>query len=312
MIPSLIQLDESYSEFFEKKTGEKIVIITSPEQAKEILPGAKVLISFPFLPLEYLEIAKDLEWLYVMSAGVDGLPFEELSRRGITVTNSSGIHIKQMSEHALGIMIMFSRGLGDHLKAQVEKKWERRLNVDELEGKTLCVVGAGRVGAEIARKAKAFDMKVIGIKASPRPMEYFDEIYGLESLEDCLKVSDYVVLLTPLTDKTYHLFGEKQFDAMKESAVFINMSRGDTVDEEAVIRALEQKKIRGAGLDVFHNEPLEPDSRLWELDNVMITPHNSGLSRHYFEKAADLFAESYQRYQKGLTLPNRVDLIKQY
>lgn len=312
MIPSLIPLERKYTDYFENGTGERIVNLTDRAGAEKLLPGAEILVSFPRIPEGYLDMAKNLKWIYIMSAGVNGLPFAELIRRNISVTNASGIHAEQMSEHAMGVMIMFSRRLDLNYRMQLRKKWLRVEDADELTGKSLCVVGAGTIGRELARKAGAFGMNVTGLKRNPSPVPFFDEILGMDRLHDALAKADYVVLLTPLTRETYRLFGEQEFASMKKSAVFLNLSRGDTVDETALIAALRGGTIRGAGLDVFHNEPLEPESPFWNLDNVILTPHNSGLSRHYFQRAVELFAQSYRCFRNGLELPNRVDLVKQY
>ncbi len=297
---------------FEKETGESILSFADLNEALKFLPEADILIVFGRIDKEALKICSKLKWLFSVSAGVEHLPFTELKEKGVIVTNTRGIHGEQISEHVFGMVLSFSRQLMLSRKNQLQKKWAQLLPVDELPGKTLCIIGAGSIGSEIARKAKAFDMHVIGLKKHPEAMEYFDDVFGIEKLHDVLGLADYAVLITPLTDETYHIMGAEEFKAMKRTGVFINMSRGDTVDEASLIDALRNGIIAGAGLDVFHTEPLPPESPLWEMENVIITPHNSGVSPHYFEKTLKVFRESLALYRQGKELPNRIDLERKY
>ena len=256
---------------------------------------------------------RNLKWLHVLNAGVEMLPFERLAEKNLLVTNSRGIHVTQISEQILGMMICFSRGLHYHFRNKLEAKWENRYSYDELYGKTLCIIGAGNIGRELARRAKAFDMEIVGIRsnAAEKP-EHFDAVAGIDRLREMLGKSDYVVNLLPLTPATRRLIGENEFAAMKPSAVFLNFSRGDVVDEQALIRALKNGKIRGAGLDVFQTEPLPPDSELWNMENVLITPHSSGFSPNLAEKMFDLFKRLYITYRSGGEMFNVVNLQKRY
>lgn len=307
MIAAFIQVPEENLKYFKEQTGEDIVIINSPEEAKKILPQAEIITGYSLTPAEYYDMAPNLKWVFIMAAGVDGVPFDKLSDRGIPVSNAGGIHISFMSEHAIGVMIMFSRGLYKNMRNQLAKKWDRIGDADELTDKTLTIIGAGKIGAAIARKAKALDMKVVGLDKFPRPNEHFDTVRPLEDLIPALSESDYVILTTPLTPETYHFMSTSQFSAMKQNAVFINMSRGHTVDEPALIEALEKGVIRGAALDVFQQEPLSPDSKLWDLENVIITPHNCGASIQYFPRAIKVFVEAYKAFKNGQPIPNTID-----
>ncbi len=305
-------MQEKHYRYFEQRTGTRIVPAITHEERARLIPQAEILLSFPSTVKKYIAQVETLKWVFCMSAGVEELPFDELMERKIVVSNASGVHAEQMSEHTLGVMIAFCREFHTLMKNQFANKWERRMDVDELSGKTLCVIGTGSVGREIARKAKAFYMNVIGVKSTPTTLPDFDEIYPSTRLRDALQASDYIVLIAPLTDATYHMIGLSEFQCMKPSAVFINISRGDTVDEEALLMALKNGWIKGAGLDVFHEEPLPQESRLWKLDNVILTPHNSGLSRHYFQKCVALFADAYERFISGHGVLNQIDLKKGY
>jgi D-2-hydroxyacid dehydrogenase (NADP+) len=294
-----------------KQTGETIHAFYSPQEAVEVLPDAEIIITFGRLDRDILKTCRSLKWVFSMSAGVEKLPLAELREMGVTVTNARGIHGPQIAEQTMGMIITFNRCLNRCARNQLQKRWEV-LPVGELTGETLCIIGAGSIGKEIARKAKAFDMKVIGLKRHPETLEHFDLVWPVDKLHEALRQADYSVLITPLTDDTYHLIGAQEFRVMKRGSIFINVSRGDTVDETALIEALQNGSIAGAGLDVFHEEPLPPGSPLWDMENVMITPHNAGSSPHYITRIIDLFLANLSCYRQGKPLPNRIDLKRKY
>ena len=311
MIVSLVDMSRELRDRIARETGETVAVCRSGEEER-VLPQAEIMIGHMNPGQRRLELARRLRWYFCISAGVEKLPFAYLREHGITVTNSSGMHGPQMSEHALGMMIAFSRGLLRSVHNQRRHVWERDMMLGQLAGSTLCVVGAGSIGQATARRARAFDMKVIGLRRHPGPVEFFDEIGGMDRLHEALGLADYVLLLTPLTRETRGLMGAAEFAAMKKSAVFLNLSRGGTVDEEALTAALRDGVIAGAGLDVFGQEPLDPASPLWDMENVLITPHVAGILPHYVELAADVFIRSYDSYRRGEPLPNRVDLAGGY
>lgn len=312
MIVSLAQLENEFCDKIERVTGEKVLKYKNACEAMQALPEAEVVIAWGNFSSESLQVCKKLKWLFILSAGVEKLPFTELKGKGVLVANASGIHGTQMAEQTLGMMISFSRGLHRSIRNQLQRKWEQITPMSELAGKCLCIIGAGSIGREVARKAKAFDMKVIGLKKHVEALQYFDCVWDMEKLTDALSEADYTVLLTPLTTETFHLIGAEAFRSMKPGSIFINMSRGDTVDEVALIEALQKGYIAGAGLDVFHEEPLPSTSPLWGLENVIITPHNAGQSVHYMSKATDVFLENWEFYKQGRELPNQVDPDKMY
>ncbi|MGA2142766.1 MAG: D-2-hydroxyacid dehydrogenase, partial [Brevinematales bacterium] len=312
MVLSLVPenvLPREYLDRIVTLTGEKVFLprdIPSQVMAENI----DVLIIFGWSGID-LNIYPALKWVFSISAGVEKLPFESLISRGVTVTNTRGIHGGQIAEHVIGMMLSFSRQLARARDNQSRKRWFQGLPVDELTGKKLLIIVAGSIGSEIARKAAVFDMDITGIKNNPSPagLANFNRIHGKEKdiLHDDLSLADYIVLITPLTDETYHLIGREEFSLMKKSAYFINISRGDTVEETSLIEALRTGKIAGAGLDVFHSEPLPADSPLWEMENVLITPHNSGISPYYMDRTADIFSKSLSLYREGKILPNLID-----
>lgn len=244
-----------------------------------------------------------LKWIHTTSAGVDRLP-ESMRTSDVIVTNSSGVHPIPISEHVFSFILMSARGLHVSFRAQIEKgEWERnfqKFNVAELPDQTIGIVGVGRIGQEVERLARLFGMKVLTVTSKTG------------NLDKLLKDSDYVVNCLPLTPHTHHFFDKKKFLKMKRSAFFINIGRGKTVDEEALIKVLKAGKIAGAGLDVTEEEPLPKSSPLWNLKNVILTPHYSGWTPHYMDRVIEIFCKNLKAYLKGRKMPNLVDKQKGY
>jgi len=251
--------------------------------------------------------AKQLKWIQYFGAGVDHFLFPELVESSIILTSSSGVHSTPVSEHVLGLMLSFTRGLHLLMRNQLKKKWEK-VPVNELCGKTVSVVGLGNVGREVARKAKCLGMTVIAArrKASIKP-DYVDELLPPESLQELFTRSDFIVLTVPLTAETEGLVGEAQLRSMKKTSYLINVSRGKIVQEDALVRALEMERIAGAGLDVFEEEPLPNGSKLWNMKNVIITPHMAGSTPYYWERTTSIFCENLKRFVRNEPMINVVD-----
>jgi phosphoglycerate dehydrogenase-like enzyme len=281
----------------------------------EVLTEADVLFSLSTMPVDLLSRASRLKWIQLTSAGADRLVDREILRSGIAVTTASGIHVTPIGEYVLGMMIMLAKGWPHLFRAQEKGEWAR-LTPQELEGRTVGVVGLGSVGQEVARLAKLLGMRVLGVRRSGAPLEsgeyLVDEMFAPLDLLHVLSQSDYVVLALPLTEETHHLMGELAFQAMKTSAYLINVSPGAVVDEVALVRALKVGLIAGAGLDVFESEPLPPESELWKLRNVIISPHIAAATRHYNERAVALFCENIRHYLADEPLLNLVDPQRGY
>ncbi|TYP51327.1 D-2-hydroxyacid dehydrogenase [Thermosediminibacter litoriperuensis] len=296
-----------------KKTREvapdwNVVISENPEDKIKEIIDADIYVDWGFnFERRLVEAAGRLKWIQSLSAGVDRLPFDLVKEKGIIVTTTSGIHKVPISELVFGYMLMFARGLNRFYDQQKKKIWDKKVNTTELFEKTLGVVGAGNIGNEIARLGKAFGMKVIGLSRSGRTEGNYDEMYDGSSLKELLSKSDFVVCSVPLTAETRHLFREEHFKAMKPTAYFINIARGAVIEEKALIKALKEGWIAGAALDVFEEEPLPPESPLWEMPNVIITPHIAGGSDRYMERAMKVVNENLERYLKGERLINIVD-----
>ncbi len=316
MIVSLLVWDTPYIAAIEKVLGEKITECRTKESALRALPEAEIVILLGGgglqLDHELLSVSKKLRLVLSISAGMEKLPLPALHDRNIAVCNTKGAHAVTMAEFVLGGMLAFSHHFPTFIKNQAQAHWQSIFAGDDLEGQTVCIIGAGAIGSEIGKKAKAFDMNVIGIKRHPAPLLYFDEIWSLSRLHEALRLADYVVLITPLTPDTFHLMGAEEFACMKKFAVFINISRGDTVDEAALIYALQEKKIAGAFLDVFHTEPLPKESPLWAMENVFVAPHNAGPSNNSERRVTQVLIDNIVRLRNGQELINQVKKDEMY
>ncbi|NEU30485.1 D-2-hydroxyacid dehydrogenase [bacterium LRH843] len=256
----------------------------------------------------------NLKWIQSWSAGVNNLPLDHLAAKKIFVSSASGVHAYPISETILALMLSLTRKIHTFIRNQQAKTWHHSGLKLELHGKTVGIIGVGEIGKETAKIAKAFNMTVLGIKRSGNEEEYVDRMYTIDQLHAVLPQCDYVVVTLPLTKETHHLFGYEQFKQMKQSAFFINIGRGEIVDEQALITALQEGDIAGAGLDVFEQEPLGEDSPLWDMDNVIITPHCAGATEHYASRVIeDIFLPNLKNYLAGVKLTiNLVDFKKGY
>lgn len=287
--------------------GVNLRIARTPPDSDRMVQTAEIIVA-SFLPSELLAAASNLRWVQALSSGVDFYDFETFREREIALTNVAGIHAEPIAEQVIGYMLTFERRIHTGIRQQDRNVWER-YQAGEIRGKTLGIIGLGAIGGQIATYAKAFGMDVIGTKRDPDTApDDVDEAHPPTGLFDVLSRSDYVVLACPLTDETRGLIGNKELGTMKSEAFLINIARGEVVDEDALIYALQQSVIRGAALDVFEEEPYETDSPLWNLSNVIMTPHMAGATPHKSARVAALFAENYDAYvEEGLEgLSNRI------
>ncbi len=247
-----------------------------------------------------------LRWIHTISAGVDHLLFPELRDSDAILTNASGVFNIPIAETVMAYILAVVKRLPEFWARQREHRWEK-LPLRELRGLTVGVIGLGDIGTEVARLCRAFGMRVLGLRRRPAPSDIADEVMPPDRLHDLIARSAFVVIAVPLTAETRGMIGRAELAAMKPDAWLINISRGAIVDEEALMEALREGRIGGACLDVFAQEPLPPDSPLWDLPNVIITPHNSWSSPHIEEREIDLFLENLRRYVAGEPLLNVVD-----
>ncbi len=256
----------------------------------------------------------NLKWFHQNGSGVDWLfQSPEIASSRLLLTNSAGTNVVPIAEHVITFMLVFSRGFHHHLRRQSQHGWNRGGVATELEGTTLGLIGVGRIGAKVAEKAKRMKLHVIGLRRNPgRSDLHVDKMFGPTDLHKLLALSDWVVIAAALTAETIGMIGAKEIKAMKPSAHLINVARGALVQEKALVEALKKGWIAGAGLDVFEEEPLSKDSPLWDLDNVVITPHHSSASPGLTDRLIELFVDNLRRYQSGSPLVNVVDKQRGY
>ena len=307
------------------------------ELSPDALPGTTILFG-NYLTPPALREARELRWIQTVGAGVDVLLSVDLTSTDIVVTNTSGAFGVQIAEHALSLMFALARRLPAALASQAARRYapEPLDHLFELTGKTVGIVGFGDVGQALARRARGIGMRVVALRRSPGgtpaahsqipdlpldplsgsdvgdPSALADEILGPDRLDDLLHESDVVVNAAPLTEATVRLFGRQQFARMHPTACFINLGRGETVDQDALIDALRDGVIGGAGLDVTTPEPLPPESPLWALPNVILTAHYAGWSDTMLDRIYTIFTDNLRRFDRGEPLRNRVDVHAGY
>jgi phosphoglycerate dehydrogenase-like enzyme len=294
-------------------TAERSGDYTSKEKFDAMLAEAEVIYGF-WPPQNILARSPKLKWIQTMLAGVDHSLYADIFQSRIIVTNTSGIHGTQTSELVFEMMLMFAKNGPMYLNLQKQKKWEPVVPM-LLRDKTVGIVGLGSIGKEVARLAKAFGMRVVANRRSIKRVtrtKNVDKLMPSGQLTELLSESDFVILALPATPDTNKIIGEHELRSMKPNAYLINIARGSVVDEEALVRALDERWIAGAGLDTVAKEPLSPESKLWEFPSVIITPHIAGRVDNYNALATDLFCENLRRYLSGEKLLQLVDKKKGY
>lgn len=281
---------------------------------EELFLNAEIFLTYgEDLTEELIYKADKLKWIMVMSAGLDRMPFEACKKRGILVTNVRGIHKIPMAEFTIGMMLQHVKQMRSLWTNEQAKAWERKLPMGELYGKTLLILGIGAIGGEVARLAKAFNMKTIGVNRSGREAEWADEIYTMDNYQEAMPEADFIVSVMPSTNETKHFLDASDFEIMKDTAVFINIGRGDLVKDEVLIVALQEKKIAHAYLDVFYQEPLKESHPFWMMENVTVTPHISSLTKNYLPRSFEIFKHNLHTYIKnGSGYLNVIDMDRGY
>ncbi len=321
-VVSTYRFTPTSQQLLQEASGSEVVCVTSQEELITQLPETEVLCSFS-VPNNWRELAPNLRWLQYPGAGVDGLRDSGLldPESSVVVTTATGIHAITISEYVFGSMLMFNWNWPQMVRLQDSHLWARStgwygLGGRELAGQTLGIVGMGKIGRRIAQLGRAFGMRVLGIRRSFAGENVsdpdLDQAYPPERLHELLGQSDYVVLAVPLTAETEHLIGEAELKAMKPNTYLVNIARGRVIDEQALIQALRDGWIGGAGLDVAEVEPLPSNSPLYGMPNVILTPHIAGVSVHYERRLAELFAENLRRYRASKPLLNRYDPARGY
>ena len=296
-----------------------VTIGTSKSIDPAILQEAEILLGWSKKIQQHVLEDNSLKWIQSWSAGVDKMPLDSFAEKGILLTTSSGVHAIPISESIFAMILAFSRGIYQSIRNQQTNLWNTKVgsggsnSLPELRGKTVVIVGVGEIGSETARIAKAFGMNVLGVRRSGKADTHVDTMYTMEGLHEALSQGDFIINILPLTEETRHIFDTTAFSIFKRGASFINVGRGPTVNTLALLEALEEGIIGYAGLDVFEEEPLPSDHPLWNMNQVMITPHISGSTEHYDERVIAIFLENLKAYIEGKSLPrNLVDYTLKY
>lgn len=282
------------------------------------LSDANVFVGYSLRP-EQLAQAVKLQWIHSVSTGVNQFLYPELMQSGIVVTNASNVHSVPIAQHVVGTMIALARRFPDCLRYQQQSHWALKdlwvapVPPRELFGEVLLFIGFGAIGRDTARLVRPFGMCVRAVTRSGRgDSDLAERIFPISKLHEALPEADFVVIAAPDTPETRQMIGARELALMKPSAYLINVARGSILDEGALIAALEHRAIAGAALDVTAKEPLPPESPLWKLDNVFITPHVSAATDRVWERQEKLIAENLRRWFAGQELSNRVDLARGY
>jgi D-2-hydroxyacid dehydrogenase (NADP+) len=294
----------------------RVVHLPDYDRLPQELPDANIFVGASLRP-EQFRYARQLKWIHSTAAGVSQLMYSELRSSGVIVTNPSGIFSPPMAEHTMGLMIALARNFLDSVRYQDRSQWGQQpiseQPLTELNGQLLLIVGFGSIGRELARRARAFDMRVWGVTRSGKgDTAEAEKILPVAQLEDALPHADYIVLAAPETQESQQLIGAAQIAKMKRGARLINVGRGALLDETALIRSLETGALSGAALDVAAAEPLPSDSPLWKARNLFITPHTSGVSDRLWEKETKLLIDLLERWFDGRELFNVVDFTRGY
>ncbi|SHN83271.1 D-2-hydroxyacid dehydrogenase [Desulfitobacterium chlororespirans] len=284
------------------------------DDARELMAkttDADVLLTFPYVEgiADFCKKTPSLKWIHGVVSGVDGFMKPEIQDRNIRITSTKGIHGMPIADHVLAYIFSFLRAFPHFNEYKRSKVWGDAAYslCDETYNKTVGIIGLGNIGLYLAMKCKLLDFRVVGLKRNPIESEWVDKCYINAQIEEFLGECDFVIAIVPLTSETQNMIGERELRMMKNSAFLINIARGGVIDENALIRALQNKVIAGAGLDVFVQEPLSQSSPLWDMPNVILTPHSAAQSPFYNDRANEVFLENLRRYYRDQKLLFEVD-----
>lgn len=298
--------------------GIQLVTAGSQKEAEERIAEAEVVFALPPPLVEIFSKARDVRWVHSGSAGMDVFLFPALVESDVLLTNSRGYASIQAAEHAFGLVLALTRGINAAIRRQATRQyvadWDPEsghtsiVHMSELQGQTLGIIGLGNIGQRVAWLGHSLGMKVIAYDPYRRDRpEYVEELLGVSGLSSLLSRTDIVMLAAPQTPETEKMIAESQLALMKPTAYIVNVGRGKLIDQGALVKALQEGRIAGAGLDVFEEEPVPPESPLWDLTNVVMTSHSASTSQHREDRIIGIFIENLQRYREGRALINIVD-----
>lgn len=297
-------LKSRYEKIIEKYKGYEIT-----NNIEDSYDASGIIVYPNFVIKENIDKYPNLKWIQLFSAGFNTIDLDYLKERNIILTNARDVYNKPIAEDVITKILAINRNVKKYYDNMEHCSWTRYNNEFELTGSTVGIIGVGSIGTEIAKRLKGFEVKIIGYRKNPIPEMYFDEIYtGETGLNHLLSVSDYVIIAVPLNKDTYNLINLEKIKLMKKDALLINIARGEIINQDDLIYALENKMIRGAGLDVTTPEPLPADNKLWKMDNVFITPHNSFSSPYTLDRLLDLVLVNIGHFYNNEKLVNIVNL----
>jgi phosphoglycerate dehydrogenase-like enzyme len=287
------------------------VVASSPVAAAEAAKQAEVILHWSG-PRDLLRSAflanSNVRWVHSRAAGLDSILFPELVQSAVPLTNGSGVFSQSLGEFALAVILYFAKDFRRMLRNQEAGRWEQ-FDVEEIAGQTVGIVAYGDIGRAVASRVHPMGMRVLALKrhapASPDPL--VAQFYGPHELTAMLSLCDFVVVAAPLTPETRHMISDAAFAAMKPNAVVINIGRGPVIDQAAIVRALAEKRIRGAGLDVFEKEPIPPGDPIYTFENVLVSPHCADHTKDWLNQAMRFFLAQYERFCSGQSLENIVE-----
>ncbi|BDB03442.1 phosphoglycerate dehydrogenase [Clostridium botulinum] len=293
--------------------GYDITIINEKEiQYKNNLKDTEVLVCYnPFNTLD-ISLMENLKWIQLSSTGVDQVPKDIVLKNNVIVTNNNGGYSIPIAEWIVLKTLELLKNSKEFYKKQENKIWKLDTSLLELCGKTIGFIGTGSIAKETAKRFSGFNVNILGVNTKGRDVEYFNKCYSKENIKEMVSKSDIVILSIPYTKETENLVDENVLNSMKDGVLFINISRGSIVDERKLIENLKLGKIKGAALDVFEEEPLFKDNPIWELDNAIITPHNSWISEKRNIRRFDIIYENLKNYKEGTELKSVVNMNKGY
>lgn len=308
---SFLPKQEQQDDLLRKFPNEEFVFQKGINE--EVLKSSQILVTYgEDLDARHLDIAEQLKWIMVASAGLEKMPLQEIANRGIVVTNVRGIHKTPMAETILAHILSIKKSLSLINENQRNGEWSKRVFPTELLGSTAIILGPGAIGGEVGRILQAFGVHTIGCNSSGRLAPFMERIVTFDKLNEVLPKADIVISILPSTEQTKDLITYEHLQSMKPTAIFMNFGRGDVVKEELLLRALEEEQIAYAVLDVFEKEPLAEGHPFWNMNNVVVSPHVSSHSSQYVVRALQIFSRNLNAWMDQKPLENEIDLEKGY
>lgn len=312
LIVSTLGLEEKYQAMLKENCPQHQVehIKDLTVLTKEQLEAVEVFFTYGYdMPEEIISQMKSLRWVHSGQAGIDAMPKELLGEMGVFVSNSRGINSVTIAEYVMCMLLNLERNTYKFYEAFKQHKWDMETSLDEVMDKKITILGMGKVGMEVAKRAKGFDMEVTGVNLAPVESVYLDHALTTDQMKEAVKACDYLVICMPLTDETHHMVDKEFLSGMKKSAVLMNVGRGPIVKTQDLVEALKQGNLRMAILDVLEEEPCPENSPLWELDNLIITPHIAGdRQKSYMPRMMRILCDNLNKYPDFKQMENPVNI----